>query len=112
MRANIVRDLVRDNGWKRDGKNIFTAKDGTKRVVYTHREGSWFGIGFSVRDTLKHDTTAQYHFVGPKRTIVLSQPAVELMLPYLPKSDGHYNVNITKEGAISTSRGPVQVLTI
>jgi hypothetical protein len=104
-----AKELAKRYGWRHLAGNLFAAQDGSKRAIYTHHEGKWFGLSFSTWESLRADKNSQVHLVGPRREVILNRTALELITPLVSKSPDHFNLNVTKEGAIRTKKGPVQI---
>ena len=93
------------SNWVNIKRNLYQAIDGSLRAVYSHKNGSWFGLSYSTWERLKQDVNSQVHLLSPHREIILSEFVLELITPYLSQSDGHYNLNVNNDGAIKTKKG-------
>lgn len=98
-------NLAKNLGLKPLRGSIYTTKNGEKRVILTHREGTWFGLTYGTWNLIKKDESSEVLLVGPKRTTVLNRAALEILVPISSKSKSHYNLNLTKDGGIKTTKG-------
>ena len=96
-------------GWKHVRGSLFHTPEGSKRVLLTHHEGSWFGLGFGTWDSIKKDETSEVHLIGGNRSVELSRATIEISIPFLSQSEGHYNLNITKDGSLQTTKGAIKL---